>query len=54
MAAMTITLLIAAVWLIGLMAVLAVCRAAARGDQALRTRFSQSRWPDAHERPLAA
>jgi hypothetical protein len=52
MAAMTITLLIGAVWLVGLLAVVAICRSAARGDRALGARFD--RWADTHERPLVA
>jgi hypothetical protein len=54
MAAMTITLLIGAIWVAGLLVVVAVCRCAARGDQALRAHVSGSRWRDTHERPLAA
>jgi hypothetical protein len=54
MAAMTITLLIGAIWAVGLLGVVAVCRCAARGDQALRARVYDSRWRDSHERPLAA
>lgn len=54
MAALTITLLIGAVWLAGLLVVVAVCRSAARGEQALRTRLTESGWSDSHESPLAA
>jgi hypothetical protein len=53
MAAMTITLLIGAVWLAGLLAVMAVCRSAARGDRDLMA-LGDPRRADSHERPLAA
>jgi hypothetical protein len=53
MAAMTIALVIAVVWLASLLALAAVCRAAALGDRAMRTRLGD-RWADTHERPLAA
>lgn len=52
MAAMTIALLIGAVWFLGLLAVVGMCRSAARGDRALGTSFK--RWADTHERPLVA
>lgn len=51
MDAMAIATLIAAIWIVGLFAVVAMCRSAARGDHALRLR---ERWADSHERPLAA
>lgn len=50
---MTIALLIAAMWMVGLVAVVGMCRSAARGDHALRTRFSD-RWTETHELPLGA
>jgi multisubunit Na+/H+ antiporter MnhG subunit len=46
----TVALLIAAAWLLGAVALVAVCRAAARGDRALRS----SRWYDTHEYRLSA
>jgi hypothetical protein len=54
MDAMTIALLIAATWALGLTAVLAMCRSAARGDRAMTAHRDESRWRDSHERPLAA
>ena len=50
----TIVLILSAVWAIGALAIVAVCRAAAKGDRVLRTQLSARRWYDSHERPLAA
>lgn len=50
---MEIALLVAAIWTLGLLAVVAVCRSAARGDHALvtgRRRFAA----DSHEFRLSA
>ena len=52
MALVTIILIIAAVWILGLTVVVGLCRIAARGD---RVMSAQRRWAfDSHEHPLAA
>jgi hypothetical protein len=51
-ATVTIALLIAAMWVVGLLVVVAMCRSAARGDRGLAARFGD--WSDSHEHPLAA
>ena len=52
---MTIALLIAAMWMVGLLAVVAVCRSAARGDQALLSSTRRRRFAaDSHEFRLSA
>jgi hypothetical protein len=49
---MTLALLITAAWLLGAVTVVAVCRAAARGDRALTAQWR--RFSGSHEFPLAA
>ena len=51
----TIALLIAAVWLLGAMAVMAMCRSAAQGDRALAAQVRAARWTSGtHEHSLVA
>ena len=51
----TIALLIAAVWLLGAMAVMAMCRSAAQGDRVLTAQLHATRWTSGtHEHSLAA
>jgi putative copper export protein len=51
---MTIAMLIAATWMVGLLAVVAVCRSAARGDRVLRTQMRRRFSADSHEFHLTA